>query len=166
MKLSPGYVVCVLGASRGIGAYIAYSYVKAGASGIVLAARTVAGLEETAAEIKKLNPNVEIEIVGCDITDADSVAALAQKTEKRFGRVDVAVINSGVSGPTAVKATDDDLALVKQCMDVNYVGTFYAAKFLIPLLLKSENGAKAFIGINTGACEYQSSIQSRRPKPY
>lgn len=28
-----------------------------------------------------------------------------------------------------------------------------AAKYLIPLLLKTTDGAKAFIGINTGACE-------------
>lgn len=153
VKLKRPYVVCVLGASRGIGAHVAYSYVKAGASGVVLAARRMSGLEETAKECQKLNPDVQVEIVSCDITDAESVAALAEKTQVKFGRLDVAVINSGVAGPVAVKVTDDDLAMVKQCMDVNYAGTFYAAKHLIPLLLKTDNGAKAFIGINTGACE-------------
>lgn len=39
---------------------------------------------------------------------------------------------------------------------VNYNGTFYAAKYLIPLLLKTTDGAKGFIGINTGACELKS----------
>ena len=150
VQLKKPYVVSIIGASRGIGAHIAYSYVKAGASGLVLSSRRVSGLEETAAECRKLNPKIEIEIVSCDISSKESVASLAEKTAQRFDRLDVVVVNSGVSGPAA-SVVDDDLEMVKMDMDVNYAGTFYAAKYHIPLLLNTEGGAKDFIGINTGA---------------
>lgn len=155
VTLKTPYTVLVLGASRGIGAHIAYSYARAGANGLILASRRISGLEETAAEVKKINPTAHVEIVSCDITDAASVKRLAETTQAKFGRLDVAVINSGVAGDVVPKVTDDDLSAVKMAMDVNYVGTFYAAKYLIPLLLGTADGTKAFIGINTAACELQ-----------
>lgn len=156
VQLPTPYTVCVLGASRGIGAHIAYAYVRAGCSAVILAARRMSGLQETAAECRRLNPNVQVEIASCDITDAGSLKALAATVGEKFGRLDVCVVNSGVAGEAVPKVTDEDeegLAMVKMASDVNYVGTFYAAKYLIPLLLKTEKGAKAFVGINTGACE-------------
>lgn len=159
VSLKPPTVVCILGASRGIGAHIAYAYVRAGASALVLASRRTAGLEATAAECRRLNPEVAIEVVSCDITDAASVKGLAERTAARFGRLDVAVVNSGVAGMAQPLITaEEELDMVKTAMDTNYAGTFYAAKFLVPLLLKTEDGAKAFIGINTGACKLGRSL--------
>lgn len=122
VQLKTPYVVCVLGASRGIGAHIAYAYVKAGASGVVLAARSLPGLEESARECRRLNPSVEVEVVGCDITDASSVAALVEKTQAKFGRLDVAVVNSGMAGKAATLVTEDDPEAVKATMDVRLAG--------------------------------------------
>ena len=151
LTLPQPFVVCVVGASRGIGAGIAHAYTKASATGLVLASRRVSGLEETASACKEINPKVDIEIVECDITSAASVAALAEKTKARFGRLDVVVVNSGVSGPVVLKLTETDPATFQQTIDVNYVGLFHCAKFLIPILLESENGAKNFITVSSFA---------------
>lgn len=97
-KLPQPSVVCVVGASRGIGAGIAKAYAKASATGLVLASRRISDLEATAASCKKLNLNINIEIVECDITSASSVSALAEKIKARIGRLDVVVVNSGASG--------------------------------------------------------------------
>lgn len=174
VTLPTPYVVLILGASRGIGAHIAHAYTRAGASGLVLAARRTSGLQTTAATCREIDANVEVESVECDITDAGSVEKLAEAAWRRFGRLDVVVVNSGVAGPVAATVTEDDLEMVKVDMDVNYAGTFYAAKHLVPLLLRTEGGAKAFVGINTGACEFACyekdgcfrSLTMKRTSPY
>ena len=151
LPLPQPFVVCVVGASRGIGAGVAHAYTKAAATGLVLASRRVSGLEETASACKEMNPEIDVEIVECDITSAASVATLAEKTKARFGRLDVVVVNSGLSGPVVLKLTDTDPATFQQTIDVNYVGLFHCAKFLIPILLESENGAKNFITVSSFA---------------
>lgn len=143
------FVVCIIGASRGIGAGIATAYAKAGASGLILASRRISGLEETAAECKKANPNVETAIVSCDITSPESVEALATQTKERFGRLDVVAVNSGYSGPVVIKVTETDPSTFVNATNVNYIGTFLSAKYLIPLLLETKDGAKAFIGVSS-----------------
>lgn len=149
VKLPKLFTVAIVGASRGIGAGIALQYAKAGASGLVLASRRISGLEETAAACKKVNPNVQIEIIACDITSASSVSELADKTKAKFERLEVVVVNSGYSGPVELKLTDTDPETFQQASNVNYVGTFHVAKYFIPLLLATKDGAKAFIAVNT-----------------
>lgn len=169
-KLPEGTIVCIVGASRGIGKHfrlhcklinanvdrmtgagIARAYAKAGASGLVLASRGTSGLETTAKECQELSSNLKCEIVACDITEASSVAALASKVKSTFGRLDITVVNSGYSGPVVLKLSDVDPETFKQAIDVNYVGTFHCAKYLIPLLLASPNGLKNFIATSSAA---------------
>lgn len=144
-------MVCVVGASRGIGAGIARAYAKASAAGLVLASRRISGLEATAESCKEANPALDIEIVECDIPSAASVSSLAENIRARFGRLDVVVVNSGVSGPVVLKLTDTDPATFQQTSDVNYVGLFLCAKFLIPILLETKDGAKNFITVSSFA---------------
>ncbi|KAK3641101.1 hypothetical protein LTR56_011547 [Elasticomyces elasticus] len=149
VQLPKPYVVCIVGASRGIGAGIAHAYAHAGASGLVLASRRVSGLEQVAAECTKINPKVRIEIVACDITSDSSVQALASKTKSTFGRLDVCVVNSGYTGPIEAKVTETPAGDFINASNVNYVGTFLTAKYFIPLLLATEGGAKALIAVGT-----------------
>ena len=150
-KLPKPFVACVVGASRGIGAGVAMSYAKAGATALVLASRRISGLEETARTCRDLNAGIEIEIVSCDITSPESVAEMAATTKAKFGRLDAVIVNSGYSGPVALKVTETDPTTFQNAINVNYVGTFLCAKYLIPLLLESENGAKAFIAVSSFA---------------
>lgn len=117
VKLPQPSVVCVVGASRGIGAGIARVHAKASATNLVLASRRTSGLEATAESCKQLNPNVEIEIVECDITSASSVSELAKRIKYQPGRLDVVVI-SDVSGPVVPKLTYTNPARFKQAIDV------------------------------------------------
>lgn len=150
-RLPKNYVVCIIGASRGIGSGVSVSYAKAGATGLILASRRISGLEETAASCQKANANVRTEIVSCDITSAESVANLAAAAKAKFGRLDAVVVNSGYSGPVVLKIEDVDPITFQNAINVNYVGTFLCAKYLIPLLLESENGAKVFVAVSSFA---------------
>jgi NAD(P)-dependent dehydrogenase (short-subunit alcohol dehydrogenase family) len=149
VHLPSPFVVCIIGASRGIGEGVALSYAKAGATGIVLAARSAGQLQNVAQNIATINSEIRTSIVHCDITSSDSVESLAQCVKKEFGRLDVLVINSGFSGSVELKVTEGDPKDWQQAFDVNAIGTYLAAHYFIPILLCSPNGAKAFIAVGS-----------------
>ncbi len=149
VNLPKPFVVCVVGASRGIGAGVAVSYAKAGASGLVLASRRISGLEETKRQCQGVNQDLQVEIIPCDISSAKAVAALATRTKEVYGRLDVVVVNSGISGPVCLDLTLNEPEDFQNVVNVNYVGTFHCAKYLIPLLLESPDGRKAFIAVSS-----------------
>lgn len=142
-------VVCILGASRGIGSGLATSYAKAGVGSLILASRRTSGLEETSTACRAINPSCTVEVIQADITSADSVSALADKVKSQFGCLDVLAINSGYSGPCIVNITDVDPATARQASEVNYLGTFFAAKYFVPLLLSTADGAKEFMVVSS-----------------
>ena len=150
VQLPPGFTVCVIGASRGIGAAVAYAYAHAGASTIVIAARSVSSLETVAAQCKDIQPTVNVYCEHCDITSNDSVAALARRIADEVQRLDVVVVNSGFSGPVVLKVTEGNPADWKSCFDINTFGTYLAAHHLIPILLRSK-GARSFLVVSSAA---------------
>ncbi|KAM3425622.1 hypothetical protein BST61_g7568 [Cercospora zeina] len=143
------FVVCIIGASRGIGTGLASAYTKAGSTALILASRRISGLEATAQACKALSPAIEIAIVPCDITCPSSVSSLATNIQSRFGRLDAAIVSSGYSGPVQTQLTETEPETFLHATRVNYIGTFYCAKFLVPLLLDTVNGKRIFIGVSS-----------------
>lgn len=87
-------VAIVTGSGRGLGKGIALGLAEAGAD-IVVAARTVAEIEETAAEIRERGRKALI--VPADVRENDQVENMVQKTLEEFGRIDILVNNAGGS---------------------------------------------------------------------
>src|SRR3972149_3059332 len=88
-----GKVAIVAGASHGIGRGIALAFGKEGAN-VVIAARTAAGLKETADAIVAAGGAVEI--VPTDVTVEAQIDNMFTRTMARFGRLDILVNNAGV----------------------------------------------------------------------
>jgi NAD(P)-dependent dehydrogenase (short-subunit alcohol dehydrogenase family) len=88
-----GKIVLVTGSSRSIGKAIAIAFAKEGAS-LVLAARSMEGLNATAKAIKALGQTVEV--VPTDMRSEQQIDSLFKKTMERFGRLDILVNNAGV----------------------------------------------------------------------
>ena len=101
-----GKVAIVTGASRSIGKAIAIAFAKEGAK-LVLAARTVEGLEKTAAAMRAAGS--EALVVPTDVKIEQQIENLFLKTIERFGRLDILVNNAGVffGGPIDKIATED-----------------------------------------------------------
>ncbi|KAI6084948.1 hypothetical protein F4821DRAFT_241943 [Hypoxylon rubiginosum] len=149
LKLPPGYVVCILGASRGIGEHIAYAYAAAGARGIVLTSRTSSHdlVSAVAVKTRSLNPRATVKTAICDLTSSNSVAGVAHMIEVEFPRLDVVIVNGGFSGPITLQVDEGEPAHFKACADVNYLGPYHAAHWLLPLLRRTEGG-KTFIVVS------------------
>jgi NAD(P)-dependent dehydrogenase (short-subunit alcohol dehydrogenase family) len=89
-----GKKALVTGASRGIGQVIAVAFARAGAD-VALAARTEAGLAETAAAVRGLGRQA-VEIPA-DLTSRDAAEDVVKAAIKELGQLDVVVNNAGGS---------------------------------------------------------------------
>ncbi|HEY0392179.1 MAG TPA: SDR family NAD(P)-dependent oxidoreductase [Solirubrobacterales bacterium] len=117
----------ITGASSGIGAATARALAGEGYR-TVLAARRLDRLEALAAEI-------DGEAIALDVTDRDSVAALAERIE----RCDVLVNNAGGAlGLEPVAEADEEKWL--QMYEANVMGTMRMTKALLPRLVSSGEG--------------------------
>jgi NAD(P)-dependent dehydrogenase (short-subunit alcohol dehydrogenase family) len=149
VKLPAGFTVCIIGASQGIGEYIAYAYAKAGATNILISSRTLTDLEAVAGRITQSHLSVRVEVAVCDIASAESVEALSDIVRTKFGRLDVVVPNAAYAPPLTLRMDEGDPKLVQRAFDVNALGTYYAAHYFVPLLLASGTGVKGFLAVGS-----------------
>ncbi|MQA11446.1 MAG: glucose 1-dehydrogenase [Pseudonocardiaceae bacterium] len=136
-----GKTAIVTGASRGIGRGIALALAGAGAD-VVLAARDEERLCQVAGEISGSGALV----VRTDVTNADDVEKLVERTLVEFGRVDILVNNSGVvSSKDLVDTTPEEWDRV---VNTNLRGVFLATRAVGKHLLAQGSGKVINIASN------------------
>ena len=120
----------VTGASRGIGRATALSLASAGARVLVHYGRSVAEAEQVVEAVR--SSGGEADALGADLSAADGPAALAEKARALVERLDVLVLNAGVSksAPLAAYSPAD----LDQLFATNVRGPFFAMQQLLPML--------------------------------
>lgn len=129
-----GRVVAITGASAGIGLAVARLLVARGASVAAFARRTDR-LEALAAEMPGDAPLLT---VTGDVTNADDVQALVDRTVERFGRLDVMICNAGIGYHGRLDETPPDA--MRRLVDVNVMGTLYAAHAALVAMRRQGHG--------------------------
>ena len=86
-------VAIVAAASKGLGRAVAEQLASEGAE-IAICARTAADLEAAAVRIRAAGGR-EVFWEALDVSDAPSISGFVDSVEKRFGRVDICVTNTG-----------------------------------------------------------------------
>lgn len=118
-------VVLVTGASRGIGAQIAYDFAKEGYDVVVNYNNSYNEACELKGRIKKdLNNNVLL--VKCDISKEEEVSSMVSKILDEFGRVDVLVNNAGICKDTLF--TEKEKKDFLRILEVNVYGTYLVTR--------------------------------------
>ncbi|HEY1524971.1 MAG TPA: SDR family oxidoreductase [Candidatus Angelobacter sp.] len=131
-----GKTALITGGGRGIGAAIALRLASLGATTIVCG-RTLARLQHTAGQIRSAGG--QSEALACDVADWNSVAALAERVQKTFGRLDVLVNNAGIgtfSGPLHTMPTEKWDAM----FNTNLRGVFYMVRAFAPMMISGGGG--------------------------
>ena len=124
-------IALVTGASRGIGRAIALAYAAEGAN-VVVTARSADALRELAGDIE--SQGREALAVTADLAREADIAALAEATLARFGRIDILVNNAAIiHRPTLL--VDFDPALWRAVVDVNLVAPALLTKALLPAMI-------------------------------
>ena len=134
MPLSPK-VIAITGASSGIGRAAALALAADGAV-IVASARRTDLLDSLVAEIAAAGGRA-VAVPG-DVTNEADMRMLVARAVEAFGRLDVMICNAGVGfyGPIDETPTD----IVRRLMDVNVLGTVYAAQAALEVFRRQGHG--------------------------
>lgn len=124
-------VAFVIGASRGIGAATARALASNGAK-VALISRDKAALDALAAEIEAADGTAAAFVA--DVTDEAALKAAFDNALARFGGIDIAFNNSGVSSK-AYRLHETPVEEFDRLMSVNLRGMFLALKLEIGAML-------------------------------
>jgi short-subunit dehydrogenase len=130
-----GKVVAITGASSGIGLATARQLAAAGAA-VVLGARRAERLEEAAAHIRRAGGSAEPVVM--DVTSEADTGRMIARAEEAFGRLDVMICNAGFGYYGTLEQTDP--SIMRRMMDVNFHGTFLAARAALPIFRRQRQG--------------------------
>ena len=144
-------VIAITGASAGIGRATALRLARDGAA-VAICARRRDQLDAVAAASTAAGGQALA--VVADVTRAGDVDAFVAETVARFGRLDVMMCNAGFGIAGAI----DDIPpeQMQKLMDVNYTGTYHAARAAMPLFRRQGSGHVVMV----------SSIVGKRGVPY
>jgi NAD(P)-dependent dehydrogenase (short-subunit alcohol dehydrogenase family) len=130
-------VVLITGGSSGIGKASALRYAAEGAT-VVIADLSEEQGQAAAEEVKKAGSSESL-FVACNVADVNSVKEMIRKTIDTFGRIDVAVNNAGIGGPSAHTAEypDDEWQKV---ININLTGVWLCMKYELQEMVKAKKG--------------------------
>ena len=149
-------VAVITGAASGIGLAAAHRLAAEGAKVVVADVDEQAGKEAADA--------VDGMFVQTDVTSDDDVRQLYEAAHGRYGRIDIAFNNAGISPP------DDDSILVtgidawRRVQEVNVTSVYYCCKHAIPYMQRQGKGSiintasfVALMGAATSQISYTAS---------
>ena len=123
-------VVVVTGAARGIGAALCRRFVSEGAAAVVVSDRDAAAAAQLANELGCLS-------IPCDVGVESEVQHLEETTISQFGRIDILCSNAGITASGGLDCSNSDW---QRLWDVNVMSRLYAARAVIPQMLKQGAG--------------------------
>ena len=144
-------MIAITGASAGIGRATALRLAREGCA-IAGCARRADRLEALAREITAAGGQALT--LAADVTSEPAMTSFVERTVERFGRLDVMMCNAGFGIYGAI----DDISAdqMRKLMDVNYFGTFYAARAALAVFRRQRRGHLVIV----------SSIVGKRGVPY
>jgi NADP-dependent 3-hydroxy acid dehydrogenase YdfG len=131
-----GKVAWITGAGTGIGQAAAVCLARAGMS-VVLSGRRISSLEETATQVRAVGGDPVIEEL--DVSDASATDALVSRIEKRFDRLDVAVLSAGINVKNR-SWSDVDIDGWDSVVNIDLNGAFYSCRAVLPMMRKRQSG--------------------------
>lgn len=131
-------VALVTGAGTGIGETVA-EHLFAGGASVVLVNRHFMPVDVVC---RRLDPNgVRTLPIEADVCDPVAMETAVKRTIERFGKLDLAVNNAGITGPAGVSVQDMETEVWRKVIDTDLTGIFHAMKYEIPAMLANGSGA-------------------------
>ena len=129
-------IVLVTGANKGIGFGIAKHL---GLSGwqVIIGARDEQRATKAIGELKTQGIDV-LGWVSIELKDLAGIERAAKEINERFPELSLLVNNAGIPGDMSVDSEHTEISVIRETLDVNFVGTFALTKALIPLIAKNQ----------------------------
>jgi NAD(P)-dependent dehydrogenase (short-subunit alcohol dehydrogenase family) len=151
-----GKVAVVTGGCSGIGLATVRRFAQEGATVVI------GDLDDSAGE--QVAQEVGGAYVHCDVTDPEGVERLFATAKERFGSVDVAFNNAGISPPEDDSILTTDLDAWRKVQEVNLTSVYLCCKAALPYMLEQQRGSiintasfVAVMGAATSQISYTAS---------
>jgi len=151
-----GKVAVVTGGSSGIGLATVRRFAAEGAK-VVIGDVDDANGSQIAAEIDGA-------FVHCDVTNPEQVEALFRTAKEKYGSIDIAFNNAGISPPEDDSILTTDLAAWRKVQEVNLTSVYLCCKAVLPYMLAQKRGSiintasfVAVVGAATSQISYTAS---------
>lgn len=129
--------VCIItGGTSGLGNAIAAALARLGST-VVITGRSEDRCRNAARLLKHQTGGSTIGI-GCDVTDEHAVDNLIATIVEEFARIDVLVTSAGIQARGTLEQLDP--ATLRDCLNVNVVGTWLAVRATAPVMRASSYG--------------------------
>ena len=139
-----GKVAIITGGGTGLGRAMARALAEEGAD-IVVAARRVPPIEETAEEVRSIGTRGLA--IPTDVTDSGQVNGMVERAMAEMGRVDILINNAGiVRGERPVEVWDITDEMWRVGIDVNLTGAFYCSRALGKYFVERRQGKIINVG--------------------
>ncbi len=128
--------VLVTGANKGIGFGIA-KHLGIRGWNVIIGARDEQRAEKAISELKAEGINV-LGWVNIELKDVESIERAAKEIGERFPRLSLLVNNAGIPGDMSVDSGRTEISVIRETLDVNFIGTFALTKALLPLIAQNK----------------------------
>ena len=82
----------------------------------------------------------EVKLYAVDVTLEDEVKKAIDEVAGQFGSIDILINSAGITGKTNIKSHEVEYADMKSVFDVNFMGSFFTSKHVLPLMAKNGYG--------------------------
>lgn len=150
-------VAIITGAASGLGFAIAKQLSALGVQLALLDINTSA-LQENIAAFGTTPAIFEV-----DITNEVAVKQTIDMIAAQFGKIDILVNSAGITGITNTKSDATSTENIRAVFDVNFMGSYFTSKYVIPVMLPKKYGRILHIGSiagkegNAGMLAYSAS---------
>ncbi len=148
LALNAYKLALITGGSSGIGFALAKALVAQG-SDVCLLARNQDTLEDAKQALTEslVREDQQVHLISSDVTDYGSLSRALNQWVQVYGCPDLVINSAGITYPGYFNELDIDV--FRRLMDVNYFGTLYVSKILIPGMI--ERGSGTIINISSQA---------------
>lgn len=148
-----GKVALVAAASKGLGRAIAEEFAREGAK-VAMCSREESAISAAAKDIQVKTGNREILPIAADLSTAEGCESFIELARKRFGAIDILIVNAG--GPPPGRFDDLDDAAWHKALDLTLFSAVRLTRLALPQM--REQGG--------GSIVYSTSTSVRQPTQY
>ncbi|KAI1424835.1 NAD(P)-binding protein [Xylaria sp. FL1777] len=160
-------VVLCTGANQGLGfAVMCVAALRQPENIYIIASRDLAKGEEAATKIQNSGVKAQFDVVQLDVTKDEEIISAASYVEKKYGRLDVLINNSGIIRVPPPRDLTALRSAYNEILSTNLTSVAVVTAAFTPLLYKSTDPKVINVSSGLGSCQNSLTKKMGRNPPY